>query len=303
MKNYYHYITEHPKHCTRLFGINSSQLVTLIELAINHEALQKANLEKHKVRVNALGGGRTHLLSKAEEISLCLIYLRHHPTFLLLGINYGVSESTAHNLFHYWLPILEQCLPCSLLDELSEQPEELETLLADLTELYLLVDSEEQPCQRPQDKEKQRSCYSGKKRQHTFKNQVIALPLGDDIVDLSIGSPGPTSDQMLLRKQQKKFHSQQLFRGDKGYQGVERTLTPIKKPRKQDFSKEQIFHNRASAQERIYIENLIRIIKIWRVAKEQFRLRCRYYDMTIRIVCGLVRLRLYRLSLSCSFVS
>ena len=303
MKNYYHHIKENPKDCTRLFGIDSSQMFTLIEVAVNYEKAKKAESERSKVRVNAPGGGRSSILSQAEEISLCLFYLRNHPTFIVLGVSYGVSESSAHNIYHYWLKILRQCLPCSQLESLGDKPDELDAMLQNFTELNLLVDSFEQPCQRPQDKVKQKSYYSGKKKQHTFKNQVLSLPMGNDILDLIIGASGPTADQELLRQQQQHFKPQQQFRGDKGYQGVERTLTPIKKPRKKDFSDEQLSANRTFAQERIYIEHLIRIIKIWRVAKEQFRLRGHHYANTLCVVCGLVRLRLSCLNLDCSLAS
>ena len=45
------------------------------------------------------------------------------------------------------------------------------------------------------------------------------------------------------------------------------------------------------SQERIYIEHLIRIIKIFRVASERFRLHPSTYQQVIRVICGLVRLR------------
>ena len=34
----------------------------------------------------------------------------------MLGIQFGVSESTAHYTFHYWQSILEQALPPSILE-------------------------------------------------------------------------------------------------------------------------------------------------------------------------------------------
>ena len=57
------------------------------------------------------GGVRKKLLKKSEEIILTLYYLHHVPTFQMLGINFGVSESTANNIFHYWIDILQELLP------------------------------------------------------------------------------------------------------------------------------------------------------------------------------------------------
>ena len=59
-----------------------------------------------------------------------------------------------------------------------------------------------------------------------------------EIVDVIVGKRGPESDVNLLIKQQKNFDKEQKFQGDKGYQGAERTITPKKKPRKQEMSPE-----------------------------------------------------------------
>ncbi len=45
-----------------------------------------------------------------------------------------------------------------------------------LTEFKLIVDSMEQPRERPCDNEEQKEYFSGKKKQHTFKNEFITLP-------------------------------------------------------------------------------------------------------------------------------
>ena len=55
-----------------------------------------------------------------QQILLTLIYLRHLTTFQLLGIQFGVSESTANDTFNYWLPLLQGILPSSLLEEVKK---------------------------------------------------------------------------------------------------------------------------------------------------------------------------------------
>ncbi len=53
----------------------------------------------------------------------------------------------------------------------------------------MIVDSEEQPRERPKNyqNQTQKKYYSGKQKNHTFKNQFITLPLGSEIVDLVVG--------------------------------------------------------------------------------------------------------------------
>lgn len=68
-----------------------------------------------------------------------------------------------------------------------------------LTSFKLIVDSLEQPIDRPSDNEEQKKIFSGKKKQHTRKSQVVSLPEGKDIIDIKVGFPGPTADINLFR--------------------------------------------------------------------------------------------------------
>ncbi|MCC5612683.1 transposase family protein [Nostoc sp. CHAB 5834] len=42
-------------------------------------------------------------------------------TFQLLGIQFGVSESTANDTFNYWLPVLRDLLPSSLIEQVKKK--------------------------------------------------------------------------------------------------------------------------------------------------------------------------------------
>ena len=43
---------------------------------------------------------------------------------------------------------------------------------------------------------------------------------------------------------------------------------------------------------RIFVEHVIRLIKIFSVARERFRLKEKNYEKVILTICGLVRLRI-----------
>ena len=161
-----------------------------------------------------------------------------------------------------------------------------------LAELELIVDSTEQVRERPSEYQKQKDYYSGKKSNHTFKNQYIITPYRTDIVDVLVGERGPESDINLLRKEQKRFEKKQKFQGDKSYQGAERTTTPKKKPRNKEMPLEIKEENKEKAKKRIFVEHVIRLIKIFRVARERFRLKEENYEKVILTICGLVRLRI-----------
>ncbi len=214
------------------------------------------------------------------------------PIFEVLGMMFEVGRTTANDIFHYWLTILRYLLPCSLLDEGQKSTQNDEFVQQLLTSYELLVDSAEQPRERPKYYQEQKKFFSGKKQNHTFKNQFISLPKGTDIVDVVVGERGPEADVNLLRKQQPNFSYEQNFKGDKAYIGADRTTTPQKKPPKRELTPEQKESNRLISQERIYVEHLIRLVKIFRVAAERFRLHHRTYKQVMLVICGLARFRI-----------
>lgn len=158
--------------------------------------------------------------------------------------------------------------------------------------MELIVDSYEQPIERPSEYQEQEKYYSGKKKTHTRKSQLIVLPNGRDIVDIVAGEPGRKSDINLFRENKNGFEEKQKFSGDKAYQGEKSIKTPEKKPKKQELSPEEKIRNKKLASERIFVEHLIRLVKIFRVAQERFRLNSSKYKQIIMTICGLVRLRI-----------
>ena len=120
------------------------------------------------------------------------------------------------------------------------------------------------------------------------------------------GLPGPTRDITLFRLGQKDFEPNQKFQGYLGYIGEPSIKTPTKKPRSspdrsfcpEDFAKKgelsrlQKNQNKEMASDRIFVEHLIRILKIRRVASERFRLNPTKYEQIIMTICGLVRFRI-----------
>jgi hypothetical protein len=292
MVNPLEYIRNRPKLAKQMIGLSLPQLEKLIKQAIARDHQLKREAEREKIRVNQKGAGRPRSLSQEEEIYLSLFYLRQMPIFEVLGMMFEVSRTTANALFHYWLPILRDLLPSSLLEEWENSIQDNEFVKKLLTSYQLLVDSSEQCRERPQDQEEQEKYYSGKQNRHTFKNQFITLPQGEDIVDVIVGERGPEADINLWRRQQLNFSDEQTFKGDLGYQGAERTKTPHKKPPKKKLTPEKKAENQQLAKERIYVEHLIRIVKIFRLASERFRLHSSTYQQVMLVICGLVRLRI-----------
>ncbi|MCL2929853.1 MAG: transposase family protein [Trichodesmium sp. MAG_R01] len=79
-----------------------------------------------------------------------------------------------------------------------------------------------------------------------------------------------------------------------------REIKEIKEPRelryrkksRQELPPEIKEENQQKSQKRIFVEHVIRLIKIFGVARERFRLKDSNYQKVILTICGLVRLRI-----------
>lgn len=68
--------------------------------------------------------------------------------------------------------------------------------------------------------------------------------------------------------------------------------TPQKKPKNRELTTRQKQQNKELSTKRIFVEHIIRLVKIFRVASERFRLNQEKYEQVILTISGLVRLRI-----------
>ena len=291
-----HLVHTRPKEGRRMIGLGAPALWDLWQRIREQDRAARQQRVNDPGRKRQVGGGRQKEAEVLCRLLVTLLYLRQHWTMQALGETIGCAESTVWNYIHEMLPYIRTELPASLLEQWQQECDsveraELEEWLAALPDGALLVDTWEQAIPRPQDDAEQEAHYSGKKKDHTRKNQLISLPNGTDIVDVVIGEKGPRSDSKLLEETQAELPEALGFIGDKAYVGSRNTTTPIKKPPGWQLTQAQKDFNQQVSQKRVYVEHLIRVIKIFRIAKEEFRMRSRMYELVIGCVCGLVRLR------------
>jgi hypothetical protein len=67
------------------------------------------------------------------------------------------------------------------------------------------------------------------------------------------------------------------YQRDKAYQGGKNTSRPYKKPRKGELASEQKALNKELSSNAIFVEHVIRLVKIFRVAQQRFPLNSRIY--------------------------
>ncbi len=154
----------------------------------------------------------------------------------------------------------------------------------------------------------QKSFYSGKQRQHTFKTQVVLGQKSNQIICLA-HSKGKTHDCKLFKNSRTKFHKFLKVIADKGYQGIAKlhnlSQTPMKKSRGKKLTKTQKKYNRQLNRLRIAVEPLTdsdfksesqagvhsahvnRRLKIFKILSYPYRNRHRRFGLRSNLIAGI----------------
>ncbi|MCF9034587.1 transposase [Acinetobacter nectaris] len=112
---------------------------------------------------------------------------------------------------------------------------------------WVIIDSTEMERERPK---KQWKYYSGKKKRHTLKAQVIYPPKSQKIIGVDI-SFGREHDISLAKRTIYRLNGIDYVMGDLGYYGLKENgfnlLIPYKKPKKLDLTWiEKVFNKQLS---------------------------------------------------------
>ena len=131
-------------------------------------------------------------------------------------------------------------------------------------------------------KKKQRHYYSGKKKRHTLKSQVVIETQNRKIICTAHGT-GTEHDFQLFKRSKVKPLTEIEIMADKGYQGIKKihhnSYTPIKKSKKKSLKTREREYNRELAKHRIYVEHVIRSLKIVRILAQPYRNRRRRFEV------------------------
>lgn len=273
-----------------LFGVTVVALSELLAKVLP-ELVRRRQAERvqRPDRQRAVGGGRRRRLKPYQEVLLTVVYLRHNVAHAVVGELFGVSADTAENTFHEGVFVLRDICPAQRWDaekrwkknEPSWTPDEVERVL---------IDSFESPVRRPSLPARQKRVYSGKKKRHTLKSQVVTAAKGE-ILALDPGQRGPTADKRLDEQSTGVEHYPKAQQqGDLAYQGLAGVSVPHKQPKGRHLTEEQRAENRRLAAVRVHGEHGIRRIKGWRIVRDDYRLALGLFPLIASTVVGLVQL-------------
>lgn len=277
------------------------------------ESYAQQNRLSPELRQRGYGGGRKARLGTCQEkLLFILIYFKTYPLQEVLAFHFDMSQGQACQ----WINTLSEVLRLAL-GELGHLPERDPEKVKELLEVYMdesqqheaateleteletekfAIDGTERRRQRPKNQEEQKRFYSGKKKTHTVKNNLI-VTLGKRRVEYLGGTwEGKKHDKKICDEEGHEFPEGSTLYKDTGYQGYEPegvyTRQPKKKPRGRELTLEEKEQNALISSVRIVVEHVICGVKRCRIVKDVFRnTRDKFADLVMEIACGLHNFR------------
>jgi hypothetical protein len=168
-----------PKTFRRLTGITPAAFDRLLDQLTPRYEQAEARRKARPGRKRKPGGGRKHALALADRLLMLLVYYRTYVTHAFLGFLFAIDDSAVGRNINPLQPLLAG---------IFRIPERRVELTEDeIRELFF--DATERPTRRPE--RGQREFYSGKKKRHTIKTQVVVVRKRK--------SPGPGAKPRRLR--------------------------------------------------------------------------------------------------------
>ena len=196
------------------------------------------------------------------------------------------------------LELIRKCVPIPQkiynITKRLKTPEEVEQCFPGF---IAFTDYTEQQIPRPVDENKRKMYYSGKKKRHTVKTQLMVNNRGYIIHKIAY-KKGKRHDYNVYKKNHPIIPKEVLNIFDLGYLGVEKdfpeqlSALPYKKKRNQpEISDDEKEYNKNHSRMRIVIEHTICRLKKYRIMSDVFRNKLRKYNKVSDIVVGLVNYR------------
>lgn len=157
-----------------------------------------------------------------------------------------------------------------------------------------MVDVTESPIERP--KRRQKRWYSGKKKRHTIKTQIVICAETHLIIAIFVGCGSSHDFKMWKKSIGAKVVKHIKIQADSGYQGIAKlhknSEIPKKKSKKHPLTKEDKANNRRIASERIIVEHVNCRLKRLRIIAERYRNRRKRFGLRMSLFCGLFNFEL-----------
>src|SRR4051794_28032392 len=184
---------------------------------------ENKRLSKRKNRERAMGAGRPFKLELENRFLMLLVYYRLYITYTLAGFLFDLDQSTICRDIQKIEELVRKCLPIP--QKIYRITKRLRTL--EEVEQYFpvgflaFIDSTEQQIPRHVYKRRRDAYYSGKKKRHTIKNQIIVNNRGI-IIHKTNHKRGCRHDYNIYKNNHPVTPKQVVNVFDLGYLGVQK---------------------------------------------------------------------------------
>ncbi len=289
----YQYLLKHPDLFPAVIGITRVQFDLIVTKVhpILFRIRKTREIDPERLRVP--GGGRKSKFETDEQlVFLILFYYKVYPTFRLAQVIFQVDKMTIFRWVEFMKLVLfealgyELSLPTKKITHLGQ----LLTVCPALKEF--IADATERRIQRSKNKTVQEFYYSGKKKYHTVKNQLVVDPRTKRILAVSQTVEGKRHDKKLAEDDSTllRVPPGSVGMGDSGYQGGEainpliKFIYPKKKPKKRELTPGEKTTNRGISQIRIRVEHPISYLKHFNILSQTFRNKIKRADLPFKTI-------------------
>jgi len=132
--------------------------------------------------------------------------------------------------------------------------------------------------------------YSGKKKRHTFKTQLVVDQKTKAVICTTFAA-GKEHDFHLFKRSRVQLKKETKCLADKGYQGIYKlhpnSQLPKKKPKKAQLSQSDLQMNRDLERVRGVCERVIGKLKVFKILAERYRNRRKRFGLRFNLIAGL----------------
>jgi hypothetical protein len=222
----YQNIMGKPSEILALTGYTQKEFNSLLPYIEQGLSESKYTLEGKERRHKSANYKNSAFPTTADKLFFILVYYKQYTSQSMIALTFGISQPKANQWIHFLTPVLQAALskakvmPCRNMKDLPLQKGSL-----------FSHDGTERLIQRPKDSDEQKKYYSGKKKAHTVKNNVVANS-DCEIIFLSPTVEGKKHDKILADESHYKLPKGSLLLQDTGFQGFKLEDISILQPKK-----------------------------------------------------------------------
>jgi len=258
-----------PEDFKRLCGVHKETFARMVSV-IQEQVEQK----KRKP-------GKPSRLSVEDQVLMSLEYWREYRTYFHIGQAWEVHESTVSRIVRKVENALIQA-------GIFQLPGKKQLLDPESVAKLVVIDATETAIERP--KKGQKRFYSGKKKRHTLKTQLVVDPKTKAVICTTFAA-GKEHDFHLFKRSRVKFKNETKCLADKGYQGIQKLHANSQLPKKKRSGKQlsQLDREKNQSLERTrgICERIIGRLKVFKILAERYRNRRKRFGLRFNLLVGL----------------